>query len=597
MIAIYYVLVAFRILSSVFYQNGYIHPDEFFQSIEIITGDFFGVVHKRPWEYREENPVRSISLLYAVFGAPLFILKIVFGIYEIPWTPMTLLGVFRLITCLLSFLSDYALYKICKLCGVKPDRYLVLLSSSYVIIVYGTRAFTNSIELVLLSLLLWLVIDSMKTSEKFLAAQNEIFKMYADKTSIQDQVEMSKKLRKLPYHLFNHCFEIAAILSVGTFNRPTFLIFAIAPIFFWISRGFSKDIKYCITTFNLRFFVLVLCVAPIMLVLVLIDSYYFGHVTHDAVDFVYTPLNFIKYNLDSTNLAEHGIHFRLTHAFVNMPLLFSVLVPLFVHNLNLNKFLEIFRNGQYNLLPNIHRVDTLMVANVIIPLALLSLFPHQEPRFLLPLLLPIVFTTANYFSINSIKNLKPLFFTWCLANVFGFLFYGHLHQAGVTPMISQLATDIKHSSNTLLIHSHVYTVPVGLLLVPEPAKKFSRIRGERRVSVHDLGSSLDVHTIVHTVMNTTEHLTIMGNPKLKIYLALTGALHKSFEDLCDRSDIKFTKKLFFPHVSVESLNYYKTYIVDLILHDNRTYVARLKCLYELFSLVLYEITLHRTAVV
>jgi len=31
-------LAAFRILSTVFVQNGYVHPDEFFQTTEIITG-------------------------------------------------------------------------------------------------------------------------------------------------------------------------------------------------------------------------------------------------------------------------------------------------------------------------------------------------------------------------------------------------------------------------------------------------------------------------------------------------------------------------------------------------------------------------------
>jgi len=34
-------LVAFRILSTVFVQNGYVHPDEFFQTTEIITGKWF----------------------------------------------------------------------------------------------------------------------------------------------------------------------------------------------------------------------------------------------------------------------------------------------------------------------------------------------------------------------------------------------------------------------------------------------------------------------------------------------------------------------------------------------------------------------------
>lgn len=34
----YICLAAFRVLSTVFVQNGYVHPDEFFQTTEIITG-------------------------------------------------------------------------------------------------------------------------------------------------------------------------------------------------------------------------------------------------------------------------------------------------------------------------------------------------------------------------------------------------------------------------------------------------------------------------------------------------------------------------------------------------------------------------------
>jgi len=57
-------------------------------------------------------------------------------------------------------------FRICKLLKYKPNQYLLLLSSSYVIIVFGTKTFTNSIELALVSLLLWKVVDSMAISEK-----------------------------------------------------------------------------------------------------------------------------------------------------------------------------------------------------------------------------------------------------------------------------------------------------------------------------------------------------------------------------------------------------------------------------------------------
>lgn len=60
----------------------------------------------------------------------------------------------------------YIFFRICKILKLKSNNYLLLLSSSYVIIVFGTKTFTNSLELTLVSLLLWKVVDSMIISEK-----------------------------------------------------------------------------------------------------------------------------------------------------------------------------------------------------------------------------------------------------------------------------------------------------------------------------------------------------------------------------------------------------------------------------------------------
>lgn len=40
-------------------------------------------------------------------------------------------------------------------------------------------------------------------------------------------------------------------------------------------------------------------------------------------DLVVTPLNFLMYNFSSQNLAEHGLHPRWLHVFVNFPMLFG----------------------------------------------------------------------------------------------------------------------------------------------------------------------------------------------------------------------------------------------------------------------------------
>jgi len=151
---------------------------------------------------------------------------------------------------------------------------------------------------------------------------------------------MSRKLSHLPSHHYCHCLEIGTILAIGTFNRPTFLLFAITPIFYWMSRGFSKNYNQFVRVFNIRFILLLLCILPAVLLFILIDTFYFERVTENEADLVITPLNFIKYNINSSNLAEHGIHFRGTHIIINIPLLFNVLSLLFLGHLQLGSLVK-----------------------------------------------------------------------------------------------------------------------------------------------------------------------------------------------------------------------------------------------------------------
>lgn len=70
------------------------------------------------------------------------------------------------------------------------------------------------------------------------------------------------------------------------------------------------------------------------ILLILIDSFYFGYLTWNEIlqkkitlesNFVVTPYNFIQYNAYTSNLANHGLHPRITHLLLNIPLLYNVL--------------------------------------------------------------------------------------------------------------------------------------------------------------------------------------------------------------------------------------------------------------------------------
>lgn len=72
---------------------------------------------------------------------------------------------------------------------------------------------------------------------------------------------------------------------------------------------------------------------PALSLFILVDSFYYGHLTWDEIgmgdlnlkNFVVTPFNFLLYNSRESNLAQHGLHPRITHMFINIPLLYNVL--------------------------------------------------------------------------------------------------------------------------------------------------------------------------------------------------------------------------------------------------------------------------------
>ena len=83
-------LVFIRFVLVIIGQNGYIHPDEFFQGIEIISGDIFNCTNLiyRTWEFQFtknidningieyiQEPIRNMAIPYFFYGITLYLLK------------------------------------------------------------------------------------------------------------------------------------------------------------------------------------------------------------------------------------------------------------------------------------------------------------------------------------------------------------------------------------------------------------------------------------------------------------------------------------------------------------------------------------------
>lgn len=90
----------------------------------------------------------------------------------------------------------------------------------------------------------------------------------------RQKVLILRQLKQLSHHDYNGSLEIGLLIVVGVFNRPTFLVYAVVPVFFWLYRGPPLR-KISFYTVHFRCIYLISVIAPITLVLVWVDTVYY----------------------------------------------------------------------------------------------------------------------------------------------------------------------------------------------------------------------------------------------------------------------------------------------------------------------------------
>lgn len=121
---------------------------------------------------------------------------------------------------------------------------------------------------------------------------------------------------------------------------------------------------------------------------------------------VVTPLNNLRYNLATGNLALHGLHPWYQHALVNLPqLLGPAAIPLMLR-------------------PQL----STRLYSAISGVAVLSIFQHQEARFLLPTI-PLILSSIRLPSKRL--HLRLWVGLWVLFNAFFGVLMGTYHQGGI----------------------------------------------------------------------------------------------------------------------------------------------------------------------
>ncbi|EFC50866.1 predicted protein [Naegleria gruberi] len=211
-----------------------------------------------------------------------------------------------------------------------------------------------------------------------------------------------------------------------------------------------------------------------------------------------TPINNIIYNSYVENLALHTLHFRGLHFFVNMPLLFGCTFFVIIFKMIMWIFKLITRNfGTNNW--NSNAVPITQVPYIIwlsffswlAGIAILSIAPHQEPRFILPSYCPWIImlgydfetqsqgkkndnASANHQNESKWKYQSKTFLSLCILHgILVSLFYLFVHQAGVVKSLISIPQLINKSqssssSNTRVIYHNTYSPPGYLLSYYHP---------------------------------------------------------------------------------------------------------------------------------
>ncbi|EEH49759.2 glycosylphosphatidylinositol-alpha 1,2 mannosyltransferase [Paracoccidioides brasiliensis Pb18] len=371
------------------FSPSYIHPDENFQGPEVFAGQVFSYPSHRTWEFTSDHPIRSVFPLWIVYGLPMTLLKWLWAEAGTGSTPTDLIYyVLRGGMFLLSFvLEDWAMHEL-----VSSPRHrrqaVVLVASSYVTWTYQSHTFSNSLETLLVAWGLVLIQRILENKQ-----HSSIFA----------------------------CAILSFVLVTGVFNRITFPAFVLIPGLKLVPHFLNKPLSLlAVITFGF-----ISC-----LIAISIDTAFYSASPTSLTSIlrkpIITPLNNLLYNSTTSNLANHGLHPRYTHVLINLPQLLGPIYLLLFYSFK-------SPSTSYFSLRNLRAISSLSAT------AILSIFPHQESRFLIPCI-PLLLTCFHP------PRSRLFLISWVLFNAALGTLMGIYHQGGVIPVQLQIPTILANST-------------------------------------------------------------------------------------------------------------------------------------------------------
>ncbi|KAI8634630.1 GPI mannosyltransferase 4 [Xylariaceae sp. FL1651] len=377
----------------------YLHPDENFQGPEVIAGQIFKYPVRLTWEFTSDHPIRSVFPLWPVYGLPMLLLRWLWigngNDGEIP--PIAVFWTLRVLMFIISFvLEDWAIHELVQ--SPRHRRVAVLLvASSYVTWTFQTHTFSNSIETLVVAWSLVLLERILESSQSSSLLASTV---------------------------------LGIIAVFGVFNRITFPAFLLIPGLRLIPHFINKPLSLAIMAASALFTVLI--------AISLDTSFYTPH-SISWLDLyrnpVITPWNNLRYNISPANLAQHGVHPWYQHLLVNLPLLIGPALGLLFTQPHLS----------------------LQLYSAISGVFVLSIFQHQEARFLLPTI-PLLLSSVQL--PKSSKNMKIWVGVWVVFNAILGLLMGVYHQGGIVPAQVFLS---KQPDATQAVWWKTYMPPIWLL--------------------------------------------------------------------------------------------------------------------------------------
>ncbi|OON13724.1 plasmid Maintenance Protein, partial [Opisthorchis viverrini] len=246
----------------------------------------------------------------------------------------------------------------------------------------------------------------------------------------------------------------------------------------------------------------------------LVDTAYYKNISFSQLysnwslpDLVCVPCRFFAYNSNSIHLAEHGLHPRYLHLLVNLPLIIGPVVVL----LALCPPKQLFS------------VHCLFWLCIIVPLAILSTVPHQEARFLMPLIPFVAILAGHRLEASPRKgNLFYLwrskwgtFFTffWFIQQTALLLLFGTLHQGGLVRYFKALQPPVSTDCRSYIFY-HTYMPPRF------PFGRYSpSIPGNHCNTVTDLMGS-DLSRLRHTLQRLRDSNALPTSEQLLAHLVM-----------------------------------------------------------------------------